>query len=184
MNGDRMNMTLRILDVSTGHLRPSTRELLSNAPLDDIPLALVRGPYGFMIWSGGEDRGSSSHDGLPSELAAILNTDMPGIEYIRFYSDAERHERFDWYSDSEFLEEPGDTKAPVDNGKGRTAPRLALGETIRVETAGATIEISRLIEGDAVRVCIYPEGRPDSDPTDIADLSMPPEADAEDSPSI
>lgn len=179
-----MNMTLRILDLSTGHLRRSTREFLSNAAFDDIPLSLTRGPYGFMIWAGDEEKNEETYSDVPSELGAIVGADMPGIEYVRFDMDADQHEHFDWYGDSETLQEPGNPEAPLDNGKGSTTPRIAVGETIWVETAGATLEISRLPEGDAIRVSVHPEGGPEASPTDMADLSMPPEKLVEDGPSF
>lgn len=45
----------RILDISTAHMRPETRELLTRTPVAEWPVAGYHGPYGFLIYCHDED---------------------------------------------------------------------------------------------------------------------------------
>lgn len=86
-------LTRPFLDISTGHLRESTRALLDETPVAKLPGAVLAGEHGWLVHAGLVDT-------WPDDLrAAIALAHAQGCDHVLFDRDGVRHPDLPWFGD-------------------------------------------------------------------------------------
>lgn len=89
----------RALVMSTIHLRPETRERLSELPLDLWPAAGAPIPHGFYIYAHDEDGAGEIEAFAPELWGALMFARHVGADYVQFDCDAEPTEGLPTFAD-------------------------------------------------------------------------------------
>ena len=110
----------QFLDLSTGHLRPETREAWSaGMAVDDEAMSLVSATqHGFFVWAGDASEGAEADEGWPHDVADCRRRARAmGCDYLLFDADAEPVAGLPFYDDDGTPSEVSPIEATSGNGE-------------------------------------------------------------------